>query len=63
MADLMINVSARVVPPIVRTARPVAGKVQQEIKSAVHQELIKRLDLEKIASCMRTAARNSNSSP
>ena len=26
-----------------------AGKVQQEIKSAVHQELIKRLDLEKIA--------------
>jgi pilus assembly protein CpaF len=33
----------------VRTAKPVALKVQQEIKSAVHQGLIKRLDLEKIA--------------
>ena len=32
-----------------RTARPVALKIQQEIKSAVHQGLIKRLDLEKIA--------------
>jgi pilus assembly protein CpaF len=49
MADLMINVSARVVPPIVKTTRPVAEKVQQEIKSAVHQELIKRLDLDKIS--------------
>jgi pilus assembly protein CpaF len=48
MADLSINASTRIVPPIVRTARPVAEKVQQEIKSAVHQELIKRLDLEKI---------------
>ena len=34
---------------MVRTARPVALKFQQEIKSAVHQGLIKRLDLEKIA--------------
>src|SRR3984885_9417276 len=41
--------STRVVPPIVRTGRPVAEKIQQEIKSAVHQELIKRLDLEKIS--------------
>ena len=32
-----------------RSAKPVALKVQQEIKSAVHQGLIKRLDLEKIA--------------
>jgi pilus assembly protein CpaF len=48
MAELAINVSTRIVPPIVRTARPVAEKVQQEIKSAVHQELIKRLDLEKL---------------
>ncbi len=40
---------ARAVPPIVRTARPVALKIQQEIKSAVHHGLIKRLDLEKIA--------------
>jgi pilus assembly protein CpaF len=48
MSEIAINVSTRVVPPIVRAARPVAEKVQQEIKSAVHQELIKRLDLEKI---------------
>jgi pilus assembly protein CpaF len=48
MADLSVNMNARVIPPIVRTARPVAEKVQQEIKSAVHQELIKRLDLEKL---------------
>src|SRR6202046_123279 len=39
----------RVVVPIARVARPVALKFQQEIKSAVHQGLIKRLDLEKIA--------------
>ena len=49
MADLSINVSSRIVPPIVRVTRPVAEKMQQEIKSAVHQELIKRLDLDKIA--------------
>lgn len=49
MADVGVNASARVVPPIVRSTRPVAEKVQQEIKSAVHQELIKRLDLEKIS--------------
>jgi pilus assembly protein CpaF len=48
MADLSINVGTRVVPPSMRTATPVAGKAQQEIKSAVHRELIKRLDLEKI---------------
>jgi pilus assembly protein CpaF len=49
MADMSVNVTARIVPPIVRMARPVAEKVQQEIKSAVHQELIKRLDLDKIS--------------
>ncbi len=38
-----------VVPAIVRTAKPVALKMQQEIKAAVHLGLIKRLDLEKIA--------------
>ena len=48
MADLTAN-AARIVPAIVRGARPVALKVQQEIKSAVHQGLIKRMDLEKIA--------------
>ncbi len=41
--------TGRTVPPILRVAKPVALKVQQEIKSAVHHELIKRLDLEKIA--------------
>ena len=40
---------AGVVPAIVRTAKPVAFKMQQEIKAAVHLGLIKRLDLEKIA--------------
>ena len=49
MAEAIINVGTRIVPPIVRAARPVAEKVQQEIKTAVHQELIKRLDLEKIS--------------
>ena len=37
------------VPAIMRTAKPVALKIQQEIKSAVHGGLIKRMDLEKIA--------------
>jgi pilus assembly protein CpaF len=49
MPDSTISGNNRVVPPMVRTARPVALKFQQEIKSAVHQGLIKRLDLEKIA--------------
>jgi pilus assembly protein CpaF len=49
MTDISIKVTTRVVPPIVRAARPVAQQVQQEIKSAVHLELIKRVDLEKIA--------------
>src|SRR6267154_2629696 len=49
MADSTITGHTRVVPAIVRTTRPVALKIQQEIKSAVHQGLIKRLDLEKIA--------------
>src|ERR1700728_107507 len=49
MTDSTIIGNNRVAPPIVRTARPVALKFQQEIKSAVHHGLIKRLDLEKIA--------------
>src|SRR6202789_4055029 len=49
MAEPVTNGAPRTVPPIVRTARPVALKIQQEIKSAVHHGLIKRLDLEKIA--------------
>jgi pilus assembly protein CpaF len=48
--QLDISVTTRVVvPPIVRAARPVAEKIRQQIKSAVHLELIKRVDLEKIA--------------
>src|SRR6202021_4281699 len=49
MTESTIGGNNRVAPPIVRTSRPVALKFQQEIKSAVHQGLIKRLDLEKIA--------------
>ena len=49
MADSTITGHTRVIPAIVRTARPVALKIQQEIKSAVHHGLIKRLDLEKMA--------------
>jgi len=49
MADFSLTSGSRIVPPIVRVARPVAQKVQQEIKAAVHQGLIKRLDLDKVA--------------
>jgi pilus assembly protein CpaF len=49
MADMTTNGGARIAPAIVRGARPVALKLQQEIKGAVHQGLIKRLDLDKIA--------------
>ena len=49
MSDLTVGGRTGVVPAIVRTAKPVALKMQQEIKAAVHQGLIKRLDLEKIA--------------
>src|ERR1700748_2551425 len=49
MPDSTISGNGRLVPPMTRTARPVALKFQQEIKSAVHLGLIKRLDLEKIA--------------
>jgi pilus assembly protein CpaF len=49
MIDSTAGSSARVIPPIVRSPRSAPARVQQEIKSAVHQELIKRLDLEKIA--------------
>jgi pilus assembly protein CpaF len=49
VTDSAIHANPRAIPPIVKTARPVALKIQQEIKSAVHHGLIKRLDLEKIA--------------
>jgi pilus assembly protein CpaF len=43
------NDKTRIVPPIARISRPVAQRVQQQIKTAVHQELIRRMDLEKIS--------------
>jgi pilus assembly protein CpaF len=49
MTEAIVNGGNRVVPAIARTARPVALKMQQEIKSAVHQGLIKRMDLDKLA--------------
>ena len=49
MIDSTSGSDVRIVPPIVRSARSAPARIQQEIKSAVHQELIKRLDLEKIA--------------
>src|ERR1700678_47607 len=49
MPEPNINGAPRIIPPIVRSGTPVALRVQQEIKPAVHQGLIKRLDLEKIA--------------
>jgi pilus assembly protein CpaF len=41
-------------PSSVRMARGVAESVQQQIKSAVHKELIQRLDLEKLADIKAT---------
>src|ERR1700761_2233923 len=37
------------IPGLAKGPRPVALKLQQTIKTAVHQELIKRMDLQKIA--------------
>jgi pilus assembly protein CpaF len=49
MDDSSIEGNAQIVPAIVRSPRPVALNIQQEIKAAVHRGLIQRLDLEKIA--------------
>ena len=65
MADLSINISRpdpalRNTGPGLRTAstssRPMREKEQQELKSAVHQELINRLDLEKLGEAQETRA-------
>ncbi len=48
MATLNTNV-LRIIPPIARVSRPVPVRVSQQIKTAVHQELIRRMDLEKIS--------------
>ena len=37
-----------------RASRPLEEKQQQELKSAVHQELIRRLDLEKLGEAQET---------
>jgi len=46
--DSTIDGVARMAPPIVRSARTVALRVQQQIKSGVHEQLITRLDLDKL---------------
>ena len=49
-------VPARMLTSSMRTARGVADHVQQQIKSAVHKELIKRMDLERLAEINSTRA-------
>jgi pilus assembly protein CpaF len=67
MADLSLNLTPRVEPAAARTTgsglRNTAGgprllreKEQQELKSAVHHELIERLDLEKLGEAQETRA-------
>jgi pilus assembly protein CpaF len=43
------NNDLRIIPPIARISRPVPVRLSQQIKTAVHQELIRRMDLEKIS--------------
>jgi pilus assembly protein CpaF len=56
MADISVNVTPiRVAGPGLRgPSKPLPERDQQEIKSAVHQELIKRLDLEKLGIIQET---------
>jgi len=66
MADLSLNIVQRPESTGLRTApglrngtnnnRPLREKEQQELKSAVHQELINRLDLEKLGEAQETRA-------
>lgn len=49
MPDPSVPGRNAVIPAAVRTTKPIALKLQQEIKAAVHLGLIKRLDLEKIS--------------
>ena len=51
MSSLAINLSGI---ELSRTTRGVAEVVQQQIKTAVHKELIKRLDLDKLAEFSQT---------
>src|SRR5450432_4078907 len=56
MAELNLDLSnaRRAVVTPLRAFRPVAEKHQQEIKSAVHKELIKRIDLDKLGDMQET---------
>ena len=67
MADLSLNLVPRPDASTLRTnngglrngtgnSRPLREKEQQELKSAVHQELINRLDLEKLGEAQETRA-------
>ena len=58
MAELNLDIGNGRRPAVVaaRAFRPVNDKLQQEIKSAVHQELIKRLDLDKLDQIQGTRA-------
>ena len=49
MPVINTNSELRIIPPITRVSRPVPPRVSQQIKTAVHQELIRRMDLEKIS--------------
>ena len=51
MADAVIHMNAPMRPPASEAPRPqkvITSSLQQELKSAVHHELIKRIDLEKL---------------
>jgi pilus assembly protein CpaF len=67
MADLSLNLNSRADAGALRggttglrtgtnNSRPLREKEQQELKSAVHQELINRLDLEKLGEAQETRA-------
>jgi len=61
MADISLNIMpVRVIGPGLRNgngvAKPLQGKEQQGLKSTIHQELIKRLDLEKLGAIQETRA-------
>ncbi len=57
MIETGVNGStARVIPLNARSGKQIPDKQQQEIKSAVHQELIRRLDLDKLESMRETRA-------
>ena len=43
-----LDISSKASQPTTRTARGIPESIQQQLKSSVHKELIKRLDLEKL---------------